>query len=776
MHMRISKRARGFGLALTLVLTGCPKPKTASNIFGEFGDVLPTATPEQMQIFERGKEVAQHRFMPSEGLGPTFNVTSCTACHEKPVTGGGGGRYRNFLLVGQTDSAGGYTPLGVNGVLDQYSVAAGRNPTPDGANHLATRHPIAFFGAGLLAEIPSDKILENADPDDSNHDGIRGRANYVNGVVGRFGRKSQTASIEAFIRGPLFNHLGITTDPLPDSLRRQLPVPSGSGQQAMLMPWMKGLFISTAYAQVPAPADLAVTDDDGVPDPELSQDDLFALVSYVMLTAAPRPDAPTPRTQAGSKLFGNLGCTGCHIPALEAPRGLIPAYSDLLLHDMGPGLADGVPMAEASGSDFRTQPLWGISAEGPYLHDGRADTLDDAIRDHGGEAQHARDGYVALSADQQAQVVEFVESLGGHAQRSEGLVPPDAGVPDPGQYGGPAVALSATEADQFLRGRADFDRDQSYVTGLGPEFNGDSCRACHFDPVIGGAGPSSVDAVRQGIFDAQGNFSAPQMGTVAHLHGALDGRPAIDPAANYFERRQAPGVFGLGLVDRIPDATIAAREDPNDSNGDGIRGRASWLPDGRLGRFGWKADVPSLHEFLRDALSTEVGLSDPAESNFTFGQLSDADDVSDPEVATGELADLEFFLANLGPPPRTRTNPAQEDAGEQVFARIGCTGCHVPQLRTSDGQSVPLYSDLLLHDIAAPGSLGIAVNSAGIHDFRTAPLWGLAKTAPYLHDGSAETIAAAIDAHGGEASATRAAFDALSADDRAALLAFLGSL
>jgi len=762
-------------LGAVLVLAGCTKPTLAPGIFADPGDVLPSASSDQKQLFARGKEVAHRRFTPSQGLGPTFNVTSCTACHEKPVEGGAGGRYRNFLLVGQQFPGGGYTPMGVNGVLDQYAVDGGRNPTPEGANHFATRNPIAFFGTGLLAEISDDKILENADPDDENHDGISGRANFDRGFVGRFGRKSQTVSIEGFIRGPLFNHLGITSDPLPDSLRKQLPVASEDDSSASLEPWLEGLFVSTAYAQAAAP-DASTVDDDGVPDPELSQDDLFALVSYVMLTAAPKPEPLTARTEQGAKLFGGLGCAACHIPELEAPRGLIPAYSDLLVHDMGPGLADGVPMNDASGSEFRTQPLWGITAEGPFLHDGRADTLDDAIRAHGGEGQKARDAYVALGADEQELVVEFLESLGGKSQKTEGLEPPTAPIPAAGTYGGASDPLSDAEAQRYLHGRALFDRDMSYASGLGPAFNGDSCRACHFDPVLGGSGPSGVDVIRQGIFDFDGNFTAPLMGTVAHLHGALDSRPPIDPAANFFERRQAPPLFGLGLIDAIPDEEITERADPDDANGDGIRGRASRLGDGRLGRFGWKADVPALHEFVRDALSNEVGLTDPLEPGFTFGLLSDSDAVSDPELGPDDLADLDFFLAHLGPPPRTQTDASLEAAGEQVFAQVGCTGCHTPQLQTSDGRAVPLYSDLLLHDIASPGTLGIAVNGAGIHDFRTAPLWGLAKSAPYLHGGSAETIEQAIAAHAGEATAERDAYQGLAPGDREALLAFLRSL
>ncbi|MCP3059696.1 hypothetical protein LXT21_12990 [Myxococcus sp. K38C18041901] len=766
-----------------LLLTGCSRndskqpapepPRMAQDIFGELGDVLPSATPEQRASFERGRQVVLRRFTPEEGLGPSFNVVSCVNCHEKPVVGGGAGRYRNFLLVGQTLPDGSFIPTGVNGVQPHFSLDGVRRPTDTATNTLATRHPIPFFGVGLLAELPDEVILRNADPDDVDGDGISGRPNYDRGFVGRFGRKSQTVSIEGFIRGPVFNHMGITSNPLSEAAKARLPVPSAldgnTGAAGSEDAWG-----TVRQGQAAAP-DEPTVDDDGVPDPEMTEQELFDLVSFSMLTAAPRPDEPTPESEAGRALFTSLGCDRCHVPALEGPRGLIPLYSDLLLHDMGPELDDGIVMKQASGAEFRTQPLWGITAVGPYLHDGRADDLDEAIRFHGGEARRSRDAYVALGSAEQARVIHFLESLGGRAQRSDGMLPPDAPVPAPGDWGGPTVALGAEDQERFRQGQHLFDRDFGLREGVGPHFNGDSCRACHFDPVSGGAGGLDLDVTRQGIF-VDGAFLYPTPGTMAHRHGALDARPPLDPRSNFFERRQTPSLLGLGLIERIPEARILANEDPEDRDGDGVRGRAHRLADGRLGRFGWKAHVPSLHEFVRDALSNELGLTLVDEPGLTFGSARDEDPIPDPEVGTPTIESLTFYLSTLAPPPRTGARPDLDDAGRAVFHDVGCAKCHIPSLPTADGREVLLYSDLLLHDVMRDGRKGVEDGQARMNELRTPPLWGIARTAPYLHDGAASTVARAITLHGGEAESSRRAYEALSAPERDALLAFLQTL
>jgi len=726
----------------------------ADGIFAELGAPLPSATPEQRAAFERGREVASHRFTREEGLGPELNVTFCLGCHEKPVFGGGASHYRDFLLVGNELAPGVVVPRGENGVQRQFSHDTGRAPSDSLANLSATRNPIPFFGAGLLAEIPDAEILSHADPEDRDGDGISGRANDNGIAIGRFGRKAQTARLELFVRGPIFNHMGITSNPLSAEQRAALPTARVDASA-----------INTKQAVIP---DEPTLDLDDVPDPELLAADLIDLLSFVLLLAAPEPDEPSPETERGRATFERIRCDGCHLPSLRGPRGELPAYSDLLLHDMGDELADGFAMEAATGREFRTQPLWGIAAASPYLHDGRASTIDDAIRWHGGEAAPIRDAYLALDDSERDQLIAFLESLGGKAQQSEGLLPPGEGVPADGEYGAPLSDLEPDRRALFERGRSLFDRDFALTEGVGPLFNGDACRSCHFDPVIGGAGPGGVDAMRQGVAEGE-DSTLPR-------HAISANRPEPDAGVTFFERRQTPTTLGIGLLEQIPRETIEAQADPDDENGDGIAGRPHELPDGRLGRFGWKANVPSVREFVRDALSGELGLTVPNEPGFTFGRTEDEDDVADPELGSDSIDAIAAFIALLGPPPRTRTNEILEDEGETVFTRIGCADCHVPVLRTAQGVEVRAYTDLLLHDVSEPGAPGIAEGDAGIHDFRTAPLWGLGRSAPYFHDGRSDTIEGAIESHAGEATAVRTSFEGLSPDEREALLVFLRSL
>lgn len=770
-------------------ISGCPGlPGTAMddgpvapNISAKMGEPIPSATADQLAAFERGKAVFQKRFDLAEGLGPAFNVTFCAGCHERPTLGGSAGLYRNFFLAGRVTVDGAFinseSAGDAGGVLRVYNYGGtepARPGVPETTTIFAQRNPIPIFGAGLLAELSDASILANADPTDADGDGISGRANFDRGFVGRFGRKAQVVSIEGFIRGPLFNHMGITTDPLTELQRSQLPVDSSAvlASSASAIGFMFGKH--GPHMQAAAP-DGPTTDDDGAPDPEMTGDELFDLVSFTMLLGAPQLDTPTEQSNRGRLLFHSSDCSACHVPRLNGPRGPLPLYSDLLLHDMGSDLADGIVQGEASGMEFRTQPLWGLAAVGPYLHDGRAETIEDAILAHGGEAQGSRDTFAALSIDQQGDLIEFLMSLGGRDQFSTGLLEPGAPILTVGEYGGPLRELTLDEAERFVRGRELFDRDFGHATGAGsPRFNGDSCRACHFDPVIGGSGPRGVSVMRHGIIDAAGDFIVPSVGTILHKATTLFTLGVLPQnEANMFEIRQSPSLLGLGLIDQVADATILALADANDEDGDGISGRVSITDGGRVGRMGWKAQVPSIAEFVRDAMAAEIGLTVEIQPGLTFGKIDDNDDVDDPELSAVEAEDLAFFITTLAPPPRQPIlDTAQVDAGVALFGSVGCTKCHVPDLDDAIG----LYSDLLLHEILALGVTGIEDTSANMREFRTAPLWGLSQTAPYFHDGAADTIDAAIRMHDGEATAIRDVYVGLSDSDRQALLAFLESL
>jgi len=738
---------------------------SAAAISGEMGEPLPGASPEQLAAFERGRALLQHRFTRAEGLGPAFNATFCAACHEKPAPGGASGLYRNFTLSGIVTSDGAFLPGESAGLadgvirlyLDETDMPP-RPPIPEETEVFAARNPLPFFGAGLLAELSEQEILKRADPEDVNGDGISGRPNYDLGYVGRFGHKAQIVSLESFTRDPLFNHLGVTSNPLSEALRAQLPVNSARGSAL-------------------GPAEYPLRDRDAVRDPELQPEQLFDMVSFVMLLAAPSFSDLDDRAQRGGAVFDALGCGGCHTPRLEGPRGPLPVYADLLLHDMGPALSDGVSENEARAEEFRTPPLWGLAAVGPYLHDGRASTVAEAIEWHGGEAQAARDAFAALPHDARDDLLSFLDHLGGREQASSGLLSPLSAAPGVGELGGPIAGLSADQLTRFYEARRLFDREFHVSTGVGsPRFNGDSCRACHFDPVLGGSGPRDLDVLRYGALAGDGSYLEPTAGSILH-RASVDfaSTVAAESGATIFELRQAPHLFGGGLIESIPAAVIEASADPGDANGDGVSGRAALLADGRLGRFGWKAQIPSLLEFVRDAASSELGLTVPPQHDAMFGRTSDTDTTPDPELSQGEQALLLEFLQHLAPPTRGSAEAPETAArGETLFDAVGCASCHTPALPGALGP-VSLYSDLLLHELS-PDAGGIPEGAASRGEYRTAPLWGVRLTNPYMHDGAAETLSEAILQHAGEAAPSRERFFALSDGDKEALLAYLVTL
>jgi CxxC motif-containing protein (DUF1111 family) len=230
--------------------------------------------------------------------------------------------------------------------------------------------------------------------------------------------------------------------------------------------------------------------------------------------------------------------------------------------------------------------------------------------------------------------------------------------------------------------------------------------------------------------------------------------------------RNAPPLFGDGRIDTIPDAIIlagaAAQEVPGQPR---LNGHAN-LTSGRVGRFGWKADTASLAQFVGDAFRNELGLTNPAApvdiqpaSAAGCGRLT-----GDPELAGSIVADVAAYLASLPAPTSSGGDPT-------VFTQLGCGACHVPDLG-----GVPLYSDLLLHDMGGALNDGVIQNDARGQDWRTTPLWGLAQRQRFLHDGRARTIEAAILAHGGQADPVVQRFRALPPAERSALLAFLSTL
>ncbi len=359
--------------------------------------------------------------------------------------------------------------------------------------------------------------------------------------------------------------------------------------------------------------------------------------------------------------------------------------------------------------------------------------------------------------------------------------------------GDPIAGLSGDEKDRFESGRRVFQRGFSPETGLGPLFNGTSCGGCHSEEATGGA--SAVTVVHatalldNGFCDPLADKGGPvyQLAVTPALRAALNiSREPIPPEATDTARRTTPDVFGFGLLDLIPDATLLALADPNDTNGDGISGRVNRFFDGRIGRFGRKALVPSLAEFNEGAFPVEQGITVPnvPDEGTVGGQPipNGVDPLPEPEL-DGNAVDLtNAFVQFLAPPAARRLN-ARAREGQAVFSEIGCANCHVPSLRTGphdvaalSNRLVSAYTDLLLHDMGpelADICLGLVAERA---EFRTEPLMGLRFARRFLHDGRASSIEEAIELHGGEGAASRSSFQGLSDSRRRALLEFLNSL
>ena len=354
-------------------------------------------------------------------------------------------------------------------------------------------------------------------------------------------------------------------------------------------------------------------------------------------------------------------------------------------------------------------------------------------------------------------------------------------VPPVGTEGGPLFPLSGGQLASWINGRRVFDRDFESDDGLGlPEFNGDSCRGCHQDPAIGGAGGLDVNVSRF-AFDngGAGPFMNLPGGQLNHRFRRPDSPGREDPPANadVFEQRQPPSLLGLGLIELVPESEILANADPNDANGDGVFGYARFININgvdELGRFGWKCGVPAISDFANDAMSAENGITVPDVSR-GFGMATDGDPIADPEITAGEIQDLSFFMSNLAAPPRGGAASPLVANGEALFSQIGCDLCHVPMLNSTVGPIFP-YSNFLLHSVAPPSFRGMEEPSAPAGFYRTPPLWGISKTGPYMHDGSAETLEDAILAHEGEADVVRGFFVALSAGEQSELMAFLNDL
>lgn len=373
--------------------------------------------------------------------------------------------------------------------------------------------------------------------------------------------------------------------------------------------------------------------------------------------------------------------------------------------------------------------------------------------------------------------------------------PPVPGLAAVAGFGQPITGLTALEVELFLAGRDDFLEVETAEEGLGPVFNGLSCAQCHSVPNVGGSG--GIMEMRAGSLDAAGSFQDPPGGSLINLfslppHTAQEVVPAT---ANVVAFRRPIPLFGAGLVEAIPDSAILALVNQA-GKPPGVAGRAHLVTEPgtgtvRVGRFGWKAVFATLRAFAAVAYRDEMGITNELfggenEPNGNAGLLPlvdlvpDPEDVSDPQTGRSGVDNFVNFMRFLAPPPRGAIT-ASAQQGEAVFQQIGCVSCHTPVMTTGlnsnpalNQKPVPLFSDLLLHDIGTGD--GIAQADARPNEIRTPALWGLRVRAPFLHDGRAATIEQAILLHSGEASNVQSNFRALTATQRQALLDFLNSL
>ncbi len=270
--------------------------------------------------------------------------------------------------------------------------------------------------------------------------------------------------------------------------------------------------------------------------------------------------------------------------------------------------------------------------------------------------------------------------------------------------------------------------------------------------------------------------------------------------------RLAPPMIGLGLLEAIPDEVLLAASDPQDADGDGISGRVNYVwdiakNDLAIGRFGWKAGMPTLDQQNQNAFQFDIGLSTPLYPNGA-GDCTAAqqDCLTAPNGNDPEFEDLEahsvitdlvlYYTRNIAPPIRANANDADVMAGQKIFKNIGCASCHTPRyqlpirsdMAEQSGQVIWPFSDLLLHDMGDGLADHRPEAQASGTEWRTPPLWGIGRAqeidprARFLHDGRASTILEAILWHGGEASPARDAVTKLPPSQRSKLLTFLNSL
>ena len=358
--------------------------------------------------------------------------------------------------------------------------------------------------------------------------------------------------------------------------------------------------------------------------------------------------------------------------------------------------------------------------------------------------------------------------------------------------GDPLPGLTSDERRLFEAGRSVFDQFLAAADGLGPAFNDFSCGLCHEQPTSGGFSERTVTLFgRRGPpFDPMIESGGPLLQAQATLPSCVE---YIPPDAEVVALRATPHLFGLGLVELIPDHVLLAQRAVAGGRAHMVRPLEGGPP--RVGRFGWKSQIATILSFSADAARNELGLTNallPQESaaGGDAGATTLCDPTPDPEdrpdaEGYSRIERMTHFQRMLAPPPQT---PRSGMTGETIFERIGCADCHRPRfsvrantLHASDSVELRPYSDFLLHDLGA-FSDGYPQGEAGPTEMRTAPLWGLSHRIFLGHDAATtgdtfeDRVAKVIVRHGGKATHSSRAYAALNPHDRDLLLAFLQSL
>ena len=359
--------------------------------------------------------------------------------------------------------------------------------------------------------------------------------------------------------------------------------------------------------------------------------------------------------------------------------------------------------------------------------------------------------------------------------------------------------LTTPQAAAFEAGKSAFTRVRTPANGLGPVFNSTSCGECHAGAAPGGSSGHTVTRFGRtlnGVFDPLASLGGSLLQKSANPGVARERLPA---SANTVTLRRSTTTFGLGLIEAIPDAAILANAAAQKASSPAQAGLACMVTSGvdkkqHVGRFGWKCQHATALDFAGDAMHNELGISNPL---FPFETASNGADVpvaaasleDRPDAAgmteTQRVADFSRYLAPY--PSAVAVQDSMSfaagtlmDKGSKAFVSVGCAVCHTPAFSTTssvaalNGRRVWVFSDLLLHDVGTGD--GIVQGNAPATMLRTAPLIDIAHVQGFMHDQSAFSVHDAILRHAGQATAARAAYQALSAADQSALTEFVRKL